>query len=412
MSDLARADALRQMKLVATGLFLAAAALYLAMRTLTEGEGAAGYVEAFSEAAMVGALADWFAVTALFRHPLGIPIPHTAIVPNRKAEIGAGLGEFVESNFLNRDLVVERLRDAHVSARIATWLSNTEHATRFADALADAAGGLLDVLDDDEIQAAVERIVEHRIRSTPAAPLAARILEVSVEQGQHQRLLDAVLAGLGGFLEDNRSTFRDRLDEESPWWMPESIDDRIFEKIYTAVQRFMADVVADPNHEVRGTIDARLTAFVDRMRTDPELAAKAEAYKNEVLEHPEVRAWIASLWKEMKDGLTRVAAEPNGEFRQRLAASLSRFGHRLHGEPELRNRVDAWLERGTLYVVDHSRGGVGDFIATTVERWDPETTSRRMELQVGRDLQFIRINGTIVGGLAGVLIHLVGEVLG
>ena len=180
--------------------------------------------------------------------------------------------------------------------------------------------GLLDVLDDDEIQAAVERIVDHRIRSTPAAPLAARILEVSVEQGHHQRLLDAVLTGLGGFLDDNRVTFRRRLDEESPWWVPESIDDRIFEKIYTAVQRFMDDVGADPQHEVRATIDARLLAFVDRLRNDPELAATAESYKNEVLEHPEVRAWIASLWHEAKD-----RAHPRGgRARRRVPPAAGR----------------------------------------------------------------------------------------
>jgi uncharacterized membrane-anchored protein YjiN (DUF445 family) len=411
MDDVERAAGLRRMKVVATGLFLAAAIVYILARTLGDGDGAVGYVEAFAEAAMVGALADWFAVTALFRHPLGIPIPHTAIVPRRKAEIGAGLGEFVENNFLNRELVVERLHDADIPTRAANWLGHPENSTRLAEALADAAGGLLDVLDDDEIQAAVERIVDHRIRSTPAAPLAARILEVSVEQGHHQRLLDAVLTGLGGFLDDNRLTFRRRLDEESPWWVPESIDDRIFEKIYTAVQRFMDDVGADPQHEVRATIDARLLAFVDRLRNDPELAATAESYKNEVLEHPEVRAWIASLWHEAKTGLTRVAAEPDGEFRRRLAAALGRFGDRLHDEPELRRRMDAWLERGVLYAVDHTRGGVGNFIGSTVERWDPDTTSRRMEQQVGRDLQFIRINGTIVGGLAGVLIHLTGELL-
>ncbi len=412
MSDVERADALRKMKIVATGLFVLALFVFVAAEANEERATWIGYVRAFSEAAMVGALADWFAVTALFRHPLGIPIPHTAIVRHRKDEIGRGLGEFVEDNFLSRDVLDERLAEARLAERIGTWLAEPANARRLADALADAVAGVVEVLDDTELQDGIERAVERRVQRIEAAPLAAKVLDASITSGHHQRLLDAVLVGLDGFLDDNRQTFRSRLEEESPWWVPESIDDRIFEKIYDAVSRFITDVGADPDHEVRKSIDRRLAIFVVRLAEDPELARKAEQLKAELLEHPEVRAWIGSLWAEMREGITRLAAEPHGELRQRISASLERIGARLVTDADLQHRVDGWLERGIHYIVEHYRNEVTNFIATTIERWDPETTSRRMELQVGRDLQFIRINGTIVGGLAGLVIHTITELTG
>jgi len=412
MSDVERADALRKMKIVATGLFVLALFVFVVAEANEERATWIGYVRAFSEAAMVGALADWFAVTALFRHPLGIPIPHTAIVRHRKDEIGRGLGEFVEDNFLSRDVLDERLAEARLAERIGTWLAEPANARRLADALADAVAGVVEVLDDTELQDGIERAVERRVQRIEAAPLAAKVLDASITSGHHQRLLDAVLVGLDGFLDDNRQTFRSRLEEESPWWVPESIDDRIFEKIYDAVSRFITDVGADPDHEVRKSIDRRLAIFVVRLAEDPELARKAEQLKAELLEHPEVRAWIGSLWAEMREGITRLAAEPHGELRQRISASLERIGARLVTDADLQHRVDGWLERGIHYIVEHYRNEVTNFIATTIERWDPETTSRRMELQVGRDLQFIRINGTIVGGLAGLVIHTITELTG
>jgi uncharacterized membrane-anchored protein YjiN (DUF445 family) len=412
MSDVERADALRKMKIVATGLFVLALFVFVVAEANEERATWIGYVRAFSEAAMIGALADWFAVTALFRHPLGIPIPHTAIVRHRKDEIGRGLGEFVEDNFLSRDVLDERLAEARLAERIGTWLAEPANARRLADALADAVAGVVEVLDDTELQDGIERAVERRVQRIEAAPLAAKVLDASITSGHHQRLLDAVLVGLDGFLDDNRQTFRSRLEEESPWWVPESIDDRIFEKIYDAVSRFITDVGADPDHEVRKSIDRRLAIFVVRLAEDPELARKAEQLKAELLEHPEVRAWIGSLWAEMREGITRLAAEPHGELRQRISASLERIGARLVTDADLQHRVDGWLERGIHYIVEHYRNEVTNFIATTIERWDPETTSRRMELQVGRDLQFIRINGTIVGGLAGLVIHTITELTG
>ena len=408
--DTDRQRDLWRMKAVALGLLLAAAIVYV-VATISGPDGWVGYVQAFAEAAMVGALADWFAVTALFRHPLRIPIPHTAIIPRRKDQIGRSLGDFVETNFLTQEVLGERLAHADVGRRLGHWLSQPENARRASEGLGDALKGTLEVLDDREVQHGLEGVVRRRMRATPAAPLVGKAIDLSVEGGHHQRLLDAVLVGLGGFLDDNRMTFRQRLDEESPWWVPEPIDDRIFDKIYTAVGRFITDVGGDPDHEIRHSIDQRVVTFSERLKTDPELLAKGEELKDELLDHPEFRAWIESLWLGTKQGMIDAANDPASEFRTRAATSLQRLGERLAAEPELQRKVDDWVERAVGYVVEHYRSEVSDLIAGTVERWDGESTAKRMELQVGRDLQFIRINGTLVGGLAGLAIHAAAEFL-
>jgi uncharacterized membrane-anchored protein YjiN (DUF445 family) len=408
--DTDRQRALRRMKAVALALLLAAAAVFV-VTAVVGADGWVGYVQAFAEAAMVGALADWFAVTALFRHPLGLPIPHTAIIPKRKDQIGRSLGEFVETNFLTQEVLGERLAQADVGRRLGEWLARPANAARASEGLGDALKGTLEVLDDKEVQHGLEGVVRQRITATPAAPLVGKVIDLSVDGGHHQRLLDAVLIGLGGFLEDNRTTFRQRLEEESPWWVPEPIDDRIFEKIYSAVGRFITDVGNDPHHEVRHSIDRRAVAFSERLKRDEELLAKGEELKRELLDHPEFRAWMESLWLGTKQGLIQAADDPTSEFRTRTATSLRQLGERLAAEPDLQRKVDDWVERSVGYVVEHYRSEVSDLIATTVERWDGESTAKRMELQVGRDLQFIRINGTIVGGLAGLAIHAFAELL-
>ena len=398
------------MKALALALLLAAAAVYVVTK-IDGGGGWIGYVRAFCEAAMVGALADWFAVTALFRHPIGLPIPHTAIIPKRKDQIGRSLGEFVETNFLTQEVLAERLAQADIGARLGTWLSEAANAARASEALGDALRGSLEVLDDREVQHGLERVVRHRIRATPASPLVGKVIDLSVDGGHHQRLLDAVLIGLGGFLDDNRRTFRERLDQESPWWVPEPVDDRIFDKIYTAVGSFLTDVGNDPHHEIRRAVDTRVLGFADRLKSDPELLAKGEALKDELLDHPEFRAWVESLWMGAKQGLIDAAGDHSSEFRLKAADSLQRLGQRLAVDPELQRKVDSWVERSIGYIVDHYRSEVGDLIAATVERWDGDVTAQKMELQVGRDLQFIRINGTLVGGLAGIAIHTLSAVL-
>ena len=410
-ADLERRTALRKMKFFATGLLVLATVAFLAFRSLEDTHGWAGYVRAFAEAAMVGALADWFAVTALFRHPLGLPIPHTAIIPNRKDQIGRSLGEFVQTNFLTREVLNERLAGAHVGKRLGEWLADDENAVKAGEATSDALRGSLEILDDRDVSSALETLVERRVRATPIAPLMGKAIDLAVEGGHHQRLLDAVLTGLRSFLDDNRSTFRARLDQESPWWIPDAIDDRLFTKIYNAVHSFLADVGSDPDHEVRKSIEVRVVAFAQRLRDDPQLLAKGEELKTELLAHPDVRAWLGSLWAEMKRNTISALDDPRSELRQRIDRSLANLGRRLASDDQLQAKVDDWVARAAGHVVDHYRGEVAELISGTVAKWDAKATSERIELQVGRDLQFIRINGTIVGGLAGLVIYSVSQLL-
>jgi uncharacterized membrane-anchored protein YjiN (DUF445 family) len=411
VEELERQRALRRMKAVATALLAVAAVIFLVARSFHGDPEVWGYVEAGAEAAMVGALADWFAVTALFRHPLGLPIPHTAIIPERKDQIGRSLGQFVEGNFMSREIIGERLRGAGVGRRFGDWLAEPANASRAADAIADAMNSTLKVLDDREVEAGLERMIEARIRSTEVAPLMGRAIDLAMEGGHHERLFDSVLVSVKGFMEDNRETFRARLDHESPWWVPEPIDDRIFNKIYTGVHSFLADVATDPDHEVRRTVSERAAAFAERLKSDPGLAAKGEELKEELLAHPDMRAWMASVWRESKRGLLEATATPGSELRQRMSLTLQRLGVRLQAEPELQQRVDASIERFVMYVVDNYRSEVSALIESTIAKWDGPSTARTLELQVGRDLQFIRINGTIVGCLAGLGIHAISQLL-
>ncbi|HEY4610904.1 MAG TPA: DUF445 domain-containing protein, partial [Ilumatobacteraceae bacterium] len=295
-ADLERRIALRRMKFIATAFLVGATVVFLVFRWLEQTHGWAGYVRAFAEAAMVGALADWFAVSALFRHPLGLPIPHTAIIPNRKDQIGRSLGEFVQSNFLTREVLNERLAGAHVGKRLGDWLGDEQNAAKAGEGASDALRGALEVLDDRDVASALETLIERRVRATPVAPLMGKAIDLAVEGDHHQRLLDAVLTGLRSFLADNRATFRARVEQESPWWIPDTIDDKLFAKIYSAVHNFLADVESNPDHEVRKSIEVRVVAFAQRLRNDPELLAKGEELKNELLAHPDVRAWLGSLW--------------------------------------------------------------------------------------------------------------------
>ena len=410
-ADMQRSRALRRMKLVATSLLVIAAIVFLITEIIDDSAAWVGYVGAIAEAAMVGALADWFAVTALFRHPLRLPIPHTAIIPKRKDQIGRSLGDFVESNFLTAEVIDERLHGAEIGRRAGEWLADPAHAERAGDALADVVRGGLEVLDDDEIQAGLEHFVRARVQATQVSPVVGRVLDLTIEGGHHQRLLDAILVGVGGFLEDNRGTFRRRLDEESPWWVPDGIDDRVFAKIYDVVGRFITDVRATPDHELRASVDVRAADFARRLREDPVLHAKGEELKQELLDHPEVRRWIESLWGETKRGMLLAVDDPDSELRRRIVSSTQRLGQRLATEPELQRKIDDWVAAALAHLVANYRAEVSEIIASTVAKWDADATATKLELQVGRDLQFIRINGTVVGGLAGFVIHAVSQLL-
>ena len=413
LDDPQRAADLTRMKRLATGLFVAAALVFLACVLLGEGAGAwVGYVRATAEASMVGALADWFAVTALFRHPLRLPIPHTAIIPRKKDQIGASLGTFVQENFLTTHVVEDKLATVDVPGRLGAFLAAPGRAERLAGDAGVALTALTDLLRDDDVQPAVAALVDRKLHETPAAPVLARVLELVVEGDRHQEVLSAALRGLARFLEDNKVVFRAQLGDASPAWVPDWVDEKVFVRAFTGVQLFLDEVGADPRHELRRSYDARLRAYVHALRTDPETAAHVEELKRELLEHPAVRAWSGSLWSNVKTAVVTAAADPESELRGRLVTLIRDGARLLETDPTVRELVQRQSTRMAGYVVERFAGDLADVVGSTVARWDTEETSRRIELQVGRDLQFIRINGTVVGGLAGLVIYTVAQLLG
>lgn len=409
--DLARRDSLRRMKALATSLLIIAALVFVVAKINEENGTWVGYIRAVAEAAMVGAIADWFAVTALFRHPLGLPIPHTAIIPKRKDDIGKSLGDFVESNFLTADVIDQRLRGAEIGRRAGEWLADGAHAQRAAGAMSDVLRGALEVLDDAEIQRGLEQVVQSRIDSVDAAPLLGKVLDATIVGGHHQRLLDAVLVGVARFIREDRATLQKLTYQASPRWVPEGIDNRVLDKASAAVLRLVDAISSSPNHEARRAFDEQARALATRLHDDPALAAKGDELKAELLAHPEVRSWIDSLWSEAKRALLAAGDDEHSELRRRVTRSLRQFGERLAGDPELQAKVDAWVSQAAAHLVSNYRTEVSDIISSTVEKWDADATSNKIELQVGRDLQFIRINGTVVGGIAGFVIHAVGQLL-
>jgi uncharacterized membrane-anchored protein YjiN (DUF445 family) len=412
LDDPERVRDLSRMKRLATGLFGLAAAVFLACVLLGEESGAwVGYVRATAEASMVGALADWFAVTALFRHPLGLPIPHTAIIPRKKDQIGTSLGTFVRENFLTRTVVEERLDHIDVPGRLGAFLAAPGRAERLAGDAGAALGALTDLLKDDDLQPAVAALVDRKLRATPAAPAVARVLELVVEGDRHQEVLSAGLTGLAHFLAENRVVFRARLGDASPAWVPDWVDDKVFDRVFELLRGFLAEVGEDPRHELRRSYDKRLRAYVHALRTDPAAAARVERFKEELLDHPAVRTWSGSLWSTAKNAVVTAAADPDSELRTRVVGLIRSGARLLTDDPTVRELVQRQSRRAAGYVVERFAGDAAELVGTTVARWDTEETSRRIELQVGRDLQWIRVNGTVVGGLAGLVIYTVAQLL-
>ena len=399
------------MKRNASLLLLLAAVVFVATRLWTDGTGLAGYVEAAAEAAMVGGIADWFAVTALFRHPLGIPVPHTALIPRGKDAIGRGLGEFVQHNFLDPEQLALRIEDADVSRRLGEWLRDPRHAEAVAGQAAAVVAGITDALQDEGIQEGMREAVTDRLRSIEVSPLIGTVIDKAMEGGHHHTIIDAALRGFARSIEEHQHVLRDRIRTESPWWVPEAVDDVLFKKVYDAVQRFVGEVTADPNHEIRRVLDDRARAMADRLRHDPDLRAQSETLKHELLAHPEFHAWTDDLWSGIKESLADAATRPDSRLRLRLNQAFQTLGDRLTTDAELRRKVNTWIVAVVRQVAGQSSTEMANLIASTVERWDAEETSRRLELQVGRDLQFIRINGTLVGGLVGVALHALSGVL-
>jgi uncharacterized membrane-anchored protein YjiN (DUF445 family) len=402
---------LRAMKRRATGLLVVMAVAFVLVTIFGDTTGWTGYLQAAVAASLVGGIADWFAVTAVFRHPLGLPVPHTAVIVERKDKFGETLGAFVQENFLNPETMSERLRDARISERLGAWLADREHAGLVARHLADVAVELADTLRDDDVQNALHDQLRRSLENVPLAPMAGKALLAATEGGRHQELLDLVLRGAGRFLDENRDTLRARFEEETPWWVPSAIDHRIFDRLLDGLCTFFDTVNTDADHELRARLDEWIVDVAGRLEHSPEYRARGEQLKLELLDHPELRRWLGSLWIDAKAALRSQAADPDSELRERLGDAIVAAGQRLDRDPVLAGKVDDLVEWGIRYVGEHFHAEIAGLVSGTLARWDAEETSRKLELLLGPDLQFIRINGTLVGGLVGLAIHFAGNVI-
>jgi uncharacterized membrane-anchored protein YjiN (DUF445 family) len=371
-----------------------------------------GYVQAGAEASMVGGLADWFAVVALFRHPLGVPIPHTAVITERKDQFGETLGDFIESSFLTGDAVAERVRATQVGDRVARWLAEPDNAARLSGHLLGGAVEVIDLLEDDAVHDVLERLVRERVEAASVVPMAGRLLGALTREGRHDEVVDAALRGLDRYLDEHRDELHERLRDQAPWWLPGAVEDRIFVRLLDGARAVLDDMVRDHQHGLREQLDEQILRLVEQLQTSPELRAKGEQLTRDLLERPELRAWIASIWADAKSQLRAQSADASSELRVQLADALTSAGERLLAEPALTAKIDDAAEAAARYVVEHFGGEITQIVSTTIARWDGEETSQRLELLLGPDLQFIRINGTVVGGAAGLGLHAIAQVLG
>jgi uncharacterized membrane-anchored protein YjiN (DUF445 family) len=369
-----------------------------------------GLVRATAEAAMVGGIADWFAVTALFRHPLGIPIPHTAIVAQRKDRIGRSLGNFVGNNFLAREVIARQLAGMRLGERTAQWLSEPEHQTRVARAIAGGVARAAESIPNAELRVTVHETLVEQLRKAQVAPLLGDLLALATTDDRHHEMLDKLVRLVSHIVADNKELIRIRIAEESPWWVPGAVDDKLYQKIVAGIERTLEQVASDELHPLREQFDHALRGFVEKLHTSAETIARAESMKEKLLEHPAVAELSDALLAAAQTSLAKYSG-PEAPSPEPLERAIGAIADRALGNPAFLQDVDQAVERLVLGVVDQYRPEVAELIAKTVEGWDATDASRKIEVQIGRDLQFIRINGTLVGGLVGLILYVISTLI-
>ena len=404
VADAQRLTRLRRMQAVALGLLAFAAVVYL---LTLDRDGFLGFVNAGAEASMVGAIADWFAVTALFRHPLGLPIPHTALIPKRKDEFGRSLEEFFGENFLQEEVIRERLASADIARRVGAWLGEEPNARRVVREAASVTAIGLRRLRNQDVEALVRDVLIPRFIDEPVAPVAGGLLQEIVADDAHHGLVDLALEELHAWLVHNQDTFAEVVGERAPWWAPDRLNEAVTTRLHLEAVRWLADIRHDPDHRARKALDSLLTQLAHDLLHDPSTQDRAERLKRRVLEQPRMVDTGMSLWSALRTALLEALEDADGGLHERAVAELVAFGHRIGVDDELRARLDGWGADFAVWAVGRYGDELTAVITHTIERWDGREAARKIELHVGRDLQFIRINGTIVGGLVGVLIHAV-----
>jgi len=406
-----RARALAAARRRATAVLAGVTVLFVAVTAAGVNGTLLGYVQAGAEASMVGGVADWFAVTALFRRPLGLPIPHTALIVERKDQFAATLGQFVQENFLNGDVLAERVRSARLVPRLAAWLADKANAARFAGRAADLVVTVAETLRDEDVQRVITAELTRAVDAVEVAPLAGRALRVIIAGGHHAELFNAVLSGADSYLAGHKAELRELFEAESPRWVPDAVYRRVFDRLYTRLRQRLAAMAADPDDETRRQFEEWIASLPGRLETSPELRERGERLKRDVLGSPGLRDWSSSLWQKAKEVLRTQAADPESELRRRLADALVAAGRRLGSDYRLQEGLERMVASGARALADQFHDELADLVTGTIERWDAAETSSQLELLLGRDLQYIRINGTVVGAGVGLALHAIALAL-
>jgi uncharacterized membrane-anchored protein YjiN (DUF445 family) len=407
-----RQTQLDRMKRTATGMLAVAGVILVVARVFEPRYPWLGYVRATAEASVVGGLADWFAVTAIFRHPLGIPIPHTAIIGRQKDRIGRIMGNFVQQYFLSRESVAAKLRDMRIAERVMQWLADPGNASRIAGQVAGGLARALEALPDEDMRRLIQQGAADRIRAVKVAPVLGKTLSLVVAGDRHQELLNQALTLTAKAVTENRDLIRQKVKAASPWWVPKPVDERIYQRIVLAIEGLLREITADPAHPVRERFDRAIRDFVEQLQHSPEAGARAEALKAEWLSEETLAELSSWVWESTRRAVAGYASRPEDAEPGPIARGVSAFGSSMLANPARLAELEEFIVTVVAEALERHRHEAADMIARTVERWDPEATSRRMELAVGRDLQFVRINGTLVGGLVGLLLYAVPRLFG
>ena len=402
----------RGMRIMATGMLVAMAALFLVATRLEDASPAWGFVRAFAEAAMVGGLADWFAVTALFRHPLGLPIPHTAIIPRNKDRIGDTLAVFLKENFLTPRVVARRMADVDVAGAVGRFLERPPGEGRLREGASRLAGDVLEALATDRLGGMVKTMIAGRLRGLEIAPLAGQALEAAIGDDRHIELLDGFVRWASGALDANEDVVRAVVYQRAGWVVRlAGLDERLADAILNGLRKLIVDVSEDRLHPIRLKAEEGLAELAHRLQHDPELRAKVEAMKVEVIANPAVSAWIDRLWEAGRTALLNATRDPDRLMEGRFGEALRQLGATLQREPALKRAINQFTRRAVVGAVASYGDALVSLVSVTVRSWDAGTITDRLEGAVGRDLQYIRINGTVVGGTVGLVIHTIETLL-
>ncbi|MBN8810289.1 MULTISPECIES: DUF445 domain-containing protein [Sphingomonas] len=401
------------MRLVATGLLVAMAVLFLLTRAFDHLHPAIGYVRAFAEAAMVGGLADWFAVTALFRHPLRLPIPHTAIIPRNKDRIASTLAQFLRDNFLTPKVVARRMQRLDVAGAAGRWLANPVHADgRIGRSAGRLAADFLESLDQERLGGMAKGAIAARLRAIDVAPLFGQALGAAIANGRHLPLLDGMIRWAAKVLDANEHMIREMVHSRAGAVMRwTGLDETLANKIIEGLDKLLGEMAEDPGHPLRAKAEEGLERLAHDLQHKPELRDKVEAFKLEMLENQAFQRWIDGLWETSRAALLRLARDPGKALGGRMGETLRQFGVTLQQDRKLAETINRFARRSAVGAAADYGDGIVRLVSDTIKGWDARTITGRLENAVGRDLQYIRINGTLVGGLVGVLIHTIDALL-